>query len=800
MIKNYFLIAFRNIFRQKGYSVINILGLSIGLMSCLFIIMFIADELSYDKYQVNGDKIYRFVVNYHNPDGKGMSYPIHTYRLREAVMTEFPEIKKITRITDPDETEFKYMENKQLLETAAVDPDFFDIFSIDMLAGNKVTAIEGPGTAIISEQSAKRLFGDEDPMGKTITIMGEFPVNITGIFKDFPKTSHFHLDAMVSTKATDQIFNERQLYSWGEGICYVYAIIDNKRELESITKRFPEFVEKVRGNGASEGISYYLQPLLDIHLKSNLRTEMEPNSDIRYIYIFGVVALFILLIATFNYMNLSTARSIRRSKEVGVRKAIGARRPQLIIQFAGEAVIFAFISMWLALLFAEFFMPYFNNLSGKNLEIEILNNWKLMGLLIVASIIIGILSGIYPAFFLSRFKPINALYGKVGKISSSSNLRKVLVIIQFSVSIFLIISTIAIYSQWKFMRNAKLGINPENILVIPSPGDDFRTFKDELLKDPGIVSVTALNKKPTGRLSSNLGFKAEGMAEDANYSIKIVTVDWDFFETIENKIVAGRSFNKKFPSDEKDCFILNEAAVKLIGWDVNNAPGKWFETSTLDSAGVNFVKRKGTVLGVAQDFYFESLHNEIRPVVYFIQKNWINWMLIRIKSADIQNTVSVIKNEWTKFSENGNFSYSFYDDDIEKLYQSEKHFFSIFISFACLAIFIASLGIMGLISFTAEQRTKEIGIRKTMGASSSKIISLLAADFMKLVLISNIIAWPVAYYFIRQWLQSFPAKINISIWIFFLSALVGLTIALVSIFIQAYKAATTNPAKALKYE
>jgi putative ABC transport system permease protein len=803
MLRNYITITLRNILRQKGYSLINILGLSIGLMACLFIVLFIIDELSFDKHHENGDNIYRFVVSYGESKENEMAIPIHSYRLREAVLTEFPEIEKVSRLTHPSPVRCEFDDKLIDISLAAVDQDFLDIFTVELIEGSKEGSLTGPGTILISETIARKLFGESTALDKTISIWSPFGKNpgiIKGVYKDFPKNSHFHLDAIISTKTTDLIFNERQLNSWGEGMNYVYCVINSEREAQSIISRFPDFVEKVRGEGTSEHIRYSLQRLHDIHLKSNLRYELEPNSDIRYVYIFGVVALFILLIAAFNYMNLSTARSIRRSKEVGIRKVTGASRRQLIIQFSSEAVVFTFLSMWLALLFSEIVLPYFNNLSGKELEIDVFNKLGLIASLVLVSVIVGIFAGIYPAFFLSRFKPINALYGKIGNKNASSFLRKVLVVVQFAISIFLIVSTIAIYSQWNYMRNARLGINPNNVLVVPSPGDDFRVFKEEILKDASVLSVSALNKKPTAQLSSNLSFTAEGMAEDEEQSIKIVTIDWDYFETIENKIIAGRSFEKQFPADERDGFILNKAAVDLIGWNPDEAIGKWFKTYTLDSSNVNFIERKGKVIGVAENFNFESLHNSIAPAAYFIQNTWINWMVIRINGQDTQKTISMIGNKWKQFNADNEFTYSFWDDDIENLYQSEKRFFKIFISFAGLAIFIACLGILGLISFTAEQRTKEIGIRKTMGASVSGIIGLLSYDFLKLVLMANLIAWPVAYYFMKQWLLDFPVKIKLGIWIFALSAIAAILIALLTTIYQAYRAATANPARALKYE
>jgi putative ABC transport system permease protein len=802
MLRNYLVIAIRNLFRQKAYSVINILGLAIGLMACLFIVLFIYDEFKYDRHHSKGKDIYRFIVEYKDQNGNLFPIPIQAYRLKDALETEFPEMEKITRVTMPYPAAFEYQEKQIRIEISAVDDDFFDIFDIEMLAGDPKTALNGPDNILLSESHAQRLFGDEDPMGKVVdmyTNVGTFPVKISGIYRDFPRTSHIHLDGIFSTRITDNIFNERQLKNWGEGSNYVYAYIPSHVDKESIESRFPDFVEKARGEGASESVDYSLQPLFDIHLKSHYRYEAEANGDIRYVYIFGLVALFILLIAAFNYMNLSTARSIRRSKEVGVRKVTGASKMQLVGQFLGEAVVFTFIAMWIAVLMAELFLPYFNNLSGKELEISIFNDWKLLGLLLLASLLIGVFAGIYPAFFLSRFKPVNALYGESGDIKVSNVLlRKSLVVLQFSISIVLIISTLVIFNQWNHMRNAKLGINPENVIVIPKPSDDFRTFKQEILKNPKVISASALNKKPTRELSSNLSFRAEGMDDNSDASIKIVTVDWDFFKTIGNEIIEGRAFTREFGSDERDAFIVNEAAVDYIGWD--EPIGKWFETWTLDSAGVNWVERKGNIVGVAENFYFESLHNEIKPVVYYIQNNWINWMVVRISSTDMQETLSFIGETWSLFNTEEDFYYSFYEEDIQNLYLNESRIFRIFISFAILAIFIASLGILGLVSFTAEQRTKEIGIRKTMGASVTNVIRLLTFDFLKLVLLANLIAWPVAWYFMSRWLQDFPIRVDLGIWVFLLSAFLAVLIALLTTLFQAWRAASTNPAVALKYE
>lgn len=802
MFKNYVQIAIRNLFRQKTYSIINIVGLSIGLMACLFIVLYIIDEFQYDRHHEKGKNIYRMVVEYTSPSGGLFPIPIQAYRLRDALVEEYPQMEKISRITMPYDATVEFEDDRHELYISAVDDDYLDMFNLEMVEGDKYSGLSGPDHMMISVSSAKKIFGDEPAMGKYISMYADgetYPVKVSGVFEDFPRTSHIHFDAIFSTRVTDNIFNERQLKNWGEGSCFVYVMIPEYEDISKIEESFPAFVEKHRGEGSSESVDYRLQPLFDIHLRSNLRYEAEANGDIRYVYIFGIVALFILLIATFNYMNLSTARSMRRSREVGVRKVSGASKSQLLLQFLGEAVIVTFFAMWLAILLSELFLPFFNDLSGKELQINVFNDWKLLALLVLTSVVIGVLAGTYPAFFLSRFKPIHTLSGTTGsEKASNSVLRKSLVVLQFSISIALIISTLIIFAQWKYMSNAKLGIQPENIVVLPVPSEEYRTYKQEILQDPAVLSVSALNKKPTRELSSNLNFKAEGMENPDDASIKLVTVEWDFFETIGNKIVEGRSFSKEFGSDEREAFILNEAAVKYIGWD--NAVGKWFETSTLDSAGVNWVSRKGRVIGVAEDFYFESLHNEIRPVAYFIQENWINWMLVKISGNNMQRTISFLGDKWREFNSEEEFSYSFYENDIENLYFNERRIFKLFISFAILAVFIASLGILGLVSYTAEQRTKEIGIRKVMGANTSVIIKLLTFDFMKLVVLANIIAWPVAWYFMKQWLTDFPKRVDITIWFFVLAAFLAVLIALTTTLYQAWNAARSNPSNALKYE
>jgi putative ABC transport system permease protein len=529
-----------------------------------------------------------------------------------------------------------------------------------------------------------------------------------------------------------------------------------------------------------------------------LRFDFEPHGNLTTVYVFSIVALFILIIATINYMNLSTARSARRAREVGLRKLVGGQKRQLIRQFLAESVGLVFVAMLIALILAILVLPYFNTISGKSFEVLALLNWKVMLILLLSTLLIGIMSGSYPAFILASFRPLRVLYGDNRTARGGFTLRKILVVLQFSISIALIISTLVVYAQWKNLSERDLGINPRNVVIMPRPNSGYDTFKEEALKNPRVLHVTSSNKRLAGRLSSNLAYTAEGVPEDAEKPIKIVTVDFDFFETLENRIVEGRSFSKEFGMDSVSSFILNETAVKDIGWE--DPVGKWFQTSTLDPETDNWKPRRGIVVGVAEDFHFESVHNTIQPVCFFVDNYWINWMAVKISGSETRSTLEYLESEFQKVDPTTPFEYSFYEDDIASLYLAERQFLRLFVVFALLAILIASLGILGLASFSVEQRTREIGIRKVAGSSVGRIILLISKEFALLVLLANLLAWPVAWYFMRNWLMDFPYRIKLGVHFFLLSALVAMIIAMSTVFYQGWRAANLNPAEALRHE
>ncbi len=802
MLRNYILIAIRNVFRQKGYSLINITGLAIGIVSCMFILFYIVDEFSYDRFHENGEKIYRLFFDHTSPNGETYTHAIGPYRLADELESRYPEIKEAIRLSYPMPLTFRY-EDVAFEEDNAMmaDSNIFNVFTFEMLRGDPASSLREPFTCVITDEVAEKFFGEEDPLDKSLVLnmpQGETQLRITGVYSRYPSNSHIRPDLLVSMSTAEYIYNDRQKLNWGEGTVAYYLLLHDNQSKEGLEAKLPAMVEEAFGEGASENVRYWLQPLFDTHLKSNLRFDFEPPGNLTTVYIFSLVALFILIIATINYMNLATARSSRRAREVGLRKLVGGQRRQLVWQFLAESVILVVFAMILALILAQLLLPYFNTLSGKTFDLEIFLKWKVLGIIFLASMIIGVLSGSYPSFVLSSFRPARVLFGKPPANQGGFTLRKILVVLQFSISIALIISTLVVYAQWNHLSNKDLGINPEGIVISPRPSGAYETFKQEVLKNPEVLHVTSSNKKPAGGLTSNLGYKAEGLPEDAKKSIKIVTVDFDFFETLENRIVAGRSFSEEYGMDSVSTFILNETAVKDIGWE--DPIGKWFETSTLDPETDNWKTRRGIVVGVAEDFHFESVHNTIQPVCFFVDKFWINWMSIRIGTSDVPGTIAFLESKFNKLSPESPYEYTFYTDEIDALYTEERSFLRLFVIFSILAIMIASLGILGLASFSVEQRTREIGIRKVAGSSIGRIIRLISYEFLILVGLANLVAWPVAWYFMRNWLMDFPYRIKLGIPLFLVATLLAMILAMATVVYQGWRAANMNPSEALRHE
>ncbi len=811
MIKNYFKIAWRNLAKYKFISFINLFGLTVGLTCCLLITTYIINELSYDKYNKNAENIYRVTRSFNNAEGvvslnlSTISPPFGYY-----FPTDFPEIKKMTRLLNVGNTTFKYKE-KIISEPDVyfADENLFDVFTLDVIKGNPNTALKEPFSVMLTEDVAKKYFGNEDPINKVLRADNQFDVKVTGIYKPFPANSHMHPAVLVSfnTLKDSAVYGAENLRTnWGNNSFFTYLLLPPHYDTKNMIARFPSFLDKRMagqeyvGQRASKFTSLGLQKLTDIHLYSHTDYEAEPNGDISRVYIFSAIALFILLIACINYMNLSSARSALRAKEIGIRKVIGARRKELIFQFLSESVIISWAAILIAFILLYFTLPWLNKISGQHLSIGILAKWQVLLPIFLAPFVVGILSGLYPALFMSSFQPVKTLKGlfKVG--GGNISFRKVLVVVQFAISIVLIITTIIVFQQLRYMQETSLGYDKEHLITLPyynSINTQYETFRNELMQNASIKDVARSSRIPTGRLLDASG--ASTMVGDSlrpvTADIKFVAADYDFIPTYGIHVVAGRNFSREYSMDTTN-FILNEAAIKAIGWK-----------SPQDGVGKDFQYggRKGHVIGVIGDFHFESLHQKIVPIVL---ENFpvsptdsrFNSLSVKVGGNNIPGALATVEKTWKKYLPETPYQYTFLDERFDKLYESEQRQGTIFTVFACIAIFIACLGLFGLSAFAITQRIKEIGVRKVLGANVSSIVTLLSKDFLKLVFIAAIIAFPVAWYAMTHWLQDFAYRISIHWWVFLLAAILASIVALVTVSFQAIKAAVANPVESLRAE
>jgi len=786
MFRNYLKIALRNIRKHKGYSFINIAGLAIGIAACLLLFLWVRDELSYDRYHDKADRIYR-VISQYEAEGKTRRFGWTSAPVGPALVNEFPEIEKAVRFARNGFV-VSYQNKRFVEQVYFTDPEVFDVFSFPLVKGNPKNALKEPYSIVISEEMSRKYFGDEDPLGKIITLGEQRDYRITGIFKDIPQNSHFRFRflGLFSDYASSH-FDQ-----WGISNYWTYILVSENFSPDEFEEKIPPFVEKHRGKDSRYvyKTSYPLQALTRIHLYSNLRGEIGPNSSMGIIYIFSAIAVFILLIACLNYINLSTARYAIRAKEVGLRKVIGATRPQLIKQFLGETFLFSFIALPLSVMLAELFLPLFNSLSGKKLAVHYFDNIFLVPVLAFIILFVGFASGIFPAFFISTLKPVSALRGMFKASSKGSALRKTLIVGQFAISILFLVSTFIVFSQLNYMRNRNLGLDKEHVVTLPIYDKDvlgkLETIKNEFLQSSSVLNVSVSNFFP-GKATMYQNYRYEGMSESENPMIRWLVVDHAFIETFGIELVAGRNFSKRFPSDIDHAYILNESAVKEIGWE--SPVGKELE-----------IMNKGPVIGVVKDFHFRPLHQKIEPAALYIYPKLFQYISVRISPTDFSRSLDFLKAKWQALVPGQTFQYSFLDEDFDNLYKAEMRLGKIFTVVTFLAIFIACLGLFGLAAFEALQRTKEMGIRKVLGASAAGIVLLLSKEFTKWVLLANIIAWPVAYYAMNRWLQNFAYRINIGPLIFIQSAVLALLVALLTVSYQAMKVSLANPVDTLRYE
>ena len=803
MFLNYLKIAIRNLKKNKGYSFINIFGLAVGIACCIVILLFIQNEFSYDKYNVNYDSIYRVrlsAVIGNNPIESASSCAPCGPSFKQ----EIPEVENYTRLRNYGFPVIRYKDKAFSEERFySVDSSFFDVFTVHFIEGNPRTALTEPNTVVITESTAIKYFGKEDPVGKMINADKRRDYLVTGVINDFPANSSFHYDFLASIYSYD-IQNDQL---WLSNNYETFLRVQNGSGLDELNKKISRVARDHIGPQLQKivGISYeqlyaggskyeyLLQPLSDIHLRSHLDFELEPNGDITYIYIFSIIALAILLIACINFTNLSTARSSSRAKEVGIRKTLGSNQALLIRQFLTETIMMSFIAMLFALLLVELFLPTFNVISNKHLDLQIFSNYYTIPLLALFILFVGIIAGVYPAFVLSSLTPVKVLRGKLQRVSNKSLLRNSLVILQFSISIILIVGTLIVQSQLDYIQNKKLGFNRDQILIVKKTDDIgkyIKSFKDDISRNSAIIDVSNSSAIPGG-LFGDTAFKLEDTGPEDVHDIKVINTDYGFINTYQIKMKEGRFFSRDYSNDSMSV-VMNEAAVKALG--LKDPVGK-----NLVMIGDNIKYR---IVGITDDFNFQSLHQTIEPLVFrlYRQNDFGRYISLRFTPQNAKITIQSISGIWHKYAGNQAFEYAFFNDDFAKLYTSEQRTGQIFSIFSILAIFIACLGLLGLAAYTAEQRTKEIGIRKVLGASIPEIIYMLTKEFTKWVLIANLVAWPLAYYFMNGWLENFAYRINFNIWVFILSGVSALLIAVVTVSYQAIRAAIANPIESLRYE
>ncbi len=799
--------SFRALNRQKGYVLINILGLSIGIACSLIIALYIAHELSYDKFHEKKDRIYQLVLN-GKIGGQEMSGSSTCSPIGPTMLKEFPEVENIVRTNVWGETIVRNNE-QSFTENAFIEADssFFDIFTVKLISGENKTALNAPHKVVISQTTAKKIFGGENPMGKALKIGTDtFFYTVTGVMEDIPSTSHFDAN-MIGSFITNRRANDPQ---WTSNSFGTYVLLKPNSDPKIVDTKIDGLIKKYVGieiqkylgitleDFFSKGNKYrmYLQPLTAIHLNPEIEQEAKSPNDPKYLFIFGSIALLIIVIASINFMNLSTAQASRRAKEVGIKKVSGSSRGMLVAQFISESMILSFISLFVALIIIYFSLPFFNNLLNASIEFNILSDWFIIPLLLLLSIFVGLLAGSYPAFYLSSFSPYMVLKGSLRNSMKNGKLRSVLVVLQFSISIILMIGSTIMFHQINYMVNKDLGFNKEQLLVIRRAEvvkDRIQPFKEALKTIPGVEMISASTAVP-GHNNNNNGYMMEGRSSET-FLLQTAWVDYDFFGTYGIRIALGRNFDETFTTDKNAC-LVNENAIRQF--DVKDPLSTRMINPSDDPSKPEYLP----IIGVVSDFHFVSLRSEISPYIFKFKSKENNWgyISIRLSKTSTGNTIKEIEKKWREFTSNEPMQYFFMDKDFERLYTEEKQSANLAILFTVLAILIAALGLFGLTSFTVEQRTKEMGVRKAMGATVSSLFMLISKEIVVLVCISTLIAWPVVYFVSTNWLQNYHYRISLPYFDFVLGFVIAIVIAIITISYRTLKSAMVNPSESLRYE
>ena len=796
MFKNYLKIALRNLQRHKGYSFINIAGFAIGMAVCLLILIYVRHELSYDKYHKDGDRIYRIMQDIRTQTSNRLFAPVSPM-VAPTLKSEFPQIENAARAL-PTGPRLVKREEKIFYESRFMfaDQDLLDVLTIPLIWGDSKEALTRPQTLVISKRMALKYFGHDNPVGQTLEI-NQQKYEITGVAVNHPENTHLKYDLIASMET---LADWSEMANWYSTMFYTYLKVRPNVNMEEFSQQVTHLADKYVGERlAPRGISYnyFLQSLSGLHLHSPVRYDVEPSGNSAYVYIFSFVGFFILLIACLNFMNLSTSRSTKRAKEVGLRKVVGAQKLQLVSQFLGESLMVSLLSLGLAMLIAKLMIPLVTRMTGITLSFnQLLSPWIIISL-IGGSILVGLAAGTYPALVLSAFKPVATLKGILGRGFRGFALRTVLVVFQFVISVILIFGTLVMSNQFNFMKNQYLGFKKEQKLILPLRGgisitDNYEAVKDQFSKHVSITSATVSSSIP-GRPLSSFSIRIVGEDDERSQDMYHMYFDNDFIPDYEIKIVAGRAFQQEMSTDIRGAFLINEAAVTAFGWSSSeDALGKRLQTG--------FGGRINPIIGVTKNFHYRGLQSEVEPLLMEFQPDVFRYITLSIDSSNLKESLAFIESQWKTLFAGKPYENFFLDTDFDRQYRADEQIGRIFGIFTVLGLFIACLGLLGLASFTAESRTKEIGIRKVLGASVTGIVIMLSKQFTKWVLLANVIAWPVAYYIMSRWLKNFAYRADINILIFIISGLIVLAIALLTVSFQSIRAATTNPAKSLRYE
>jgi putative ABC transport system permease protein len=816
MIKNYFKIAWRSILKNKGLFAINVIGLSLGIATCLIIALFVIDELSYDRFNEKSDQIVRVILNAKIGDEiikeAGIMPPVG-----ETLVQELPEVTASTRILKlSDRTKVIYKGNTlRKGKMAMVDPNFFEVFTLPLIKGDAHTVLNSPNSVVLTREQAEAYFGNENPLNKTIDIkdIGVYGstytdlsglYTVTGIIEKVPENSHFRFDLIASMEGNKDAAN----HSWLSGSYHSYLLLAKGTDVSRLESKLPAITEKYMGTqletamgmtfqnflASGNKVGLYLQPLNKIHLYSDVTGEFEEGGDIDTVYMFAAIAVFMLLIACINFMNLSTAGASKRVKEIGMRKVLGSEKGQLIFQFLIESFLATLFAICIGVLLFAIGLPYFNQLANKGFTFGQIVTPRFVSAMVVLTLVISFLAGGYPAFFMSRFKPIQALKNRFTS-GSSKGIRSSLVVFQFAISACLIIATIVVSQQMNYIQNKDVGYIREGLIVIRDAGllgNNLNAFKDDLKKDPRVINITISAYVPAGPTDQSGTLVTSGKDETKRLRMKIYGVDEEYIPTLGMQLLEGRNFSRDF-GNEEDHVIINQTAIKNFGLD-----GYPIGQTLLEATDTEGGRKTLKIIGVVKDFNARSLHEPIEPMM--MKYNPYYGIILKAKTADMKDLIGSMEKQWNSYGSGESFGYAFLDELYNETYLKEQNMNTILRIFAFLTIFVACLGLFGLVTFTAQQRFKEIGIRKVLGSSIPQIVGMLAKDFIKLVVISMVIAFPVGYFFMNKWLEGFAYRITIAWWVYVLAAIITVLIAFATISYRSIKAALMNPVESLRSE